>query len=150
MTTDLQINSSGRTRIYKYPPPPINALVTATQSGPTVHSLYCDVTESFGIPSQTLQYSWFVINLLGCGGQYQPPTPAGSESGINNIFLCVVPSTWPPPWPQMQTINSRINKELIFNNVLCFPLHWPFVFFCIGLCIAWGNLPTLIKAGRIR
>ena len=42
------------------------------------------------------QNSWFAISLSGCGGQCQPPTPAGSDNGINNIFLCVVPPTWPP------------------------------------------------------
>ena len=36
------------------------------------------------------------ISAWGCGGQCQPPTPAGSDNGINNIFFCVVPSTWPP------------------------------------------------------
>ena len=41
-------------------------------------------------------YSWFAINLSGYGEQCQPPTPAGSDNGINNIFLCVVPPTWPP------------------------------------------------------
>ena len=40
--------------------------------------------------------SWFAINLLGCGTQCQPPTPAGSDNGTNKIFLCVVPPTWPP------------------------------------------------------
>ena len=49
-------------------------------------------------------YSWFAINLLECGGQCQPRTPAGSDSGINDIFLGVVPPTW-PPCRQMQTIN---------------------------------------------
>ena len=32
-------------------------------------------------------YSWFAINLSGCGKQCQPPTPAGSDNGTNNIFL---------------------------------------------------------------
>ena len=37
MTTDFKRNSSGRTRIYEYPPPPpINALVTA----PNLNSRY--------------------------------------------------------------------------------------------------------------
>ena len=42
------------------------------------------------------RYSWFEINLSGCGGQCQPLTPGGSNIGINKIFLCVVPPTWPP------------------------------------------------------
>ena len=43
-----------------------------------------------------LLYSWFAINLSGCGTQCQPPTPAGSDNGTNKIFLCVVPPIWPP------------------------------------------------------
>ena len=54
-------------------------------------------------------YSYFAINLLGCGGQCQPRTPAGSGNGINNMFLCVVPPTWLPS-RQMQTINFRISQ----------------------------------------
>ena len=49
-------------------------------------------------------YSWFAINHSECGGQCQPPTPAGSDNGINNIFFCFVPPTW-LAWRQMQTIN---------------------------------------------
>ena len=48
--------------------------------------------------------SWFAISLSGYGGQCQPPTPAGSNNGINDIFFCVIPPTWPPR-RQMQTIN---------------------------------------------
>ena len=40
-------------------------------------------------------YSWFAINLWGCGSQCQLPTPAGTDSVTNNIFFCVVPPTWP-------------------------------------------------------
>ena len=55
-------------------------------------------------------YSWFAINLSGCAGQCQPPTPAGSDNAPNNIlFCCVVPPTW-PPWRQMQTINTECIK----------------------------------------
>ena len=46
--------------------------------------------------SASIYYSWFTINPSGYGGQCQPPTPAESDNGINNIFLCVVPPTWPP------------------------------------------------------
>ena len=41
-------------------------------------------------------YSWFAINLSGCSGQCQPPKPAGYDNGINNMFFCAVPPTWPP------------------------------------------------------
>ena len=44
MTTNLKKNSSGRTRIYEYPPPPppspINALVTALSMGQTLDCYY--------------------------------------------------------------------------------------------------------------
>ena len=39
---------------------------------------------------------WFAIILSGSGRQCQPPTPAGSDSGTNNIFFYVTPPTWPP------------------------------------------------------
>ena len=45
-----------------------------------------------------LFYSWFAINLSGCARQCQPPTPAGSDNGINNIFYCVVPPTLTMFW----------------------------------------------------
>ena len=36
-------------------------------------------------------------SILGCGGQCQPPTPAGFDIGFNNLHIpCVVPPTWPP------------------------------------------------------
>ena len=57
--------------------------------------------------------SWFAISLLGCGGQCQPPTPAGSNNGINDIFLCVVPQM---PWRQIQIINNN-NKWVRFSNI---------------------------------
>ena len=52
--------------------------------------------ESLEKKYSTRPYSWFAINLSGCGTQCQPPTPAGSDNGTNKIFLCVVPPTWPP------------------------------------------------------
>ena len=63
--------------------------------------------------------SWFAINLSGCGGQCQTPTPTESDNGINKIFLCVVPPTW-PPWRQMQTTNNTIrvyNQQDVVTNV---------------------------------
>ena len=68
-------------------------------------------------------YHELLMSFSGCGGQCQPPTPAGSNNGINNIFLFVVPPTW-PPWRQMQTINTpEYNnaftswyKSAYFNN----------------------------------
>ena len=53
--------------------------------------------------------SRFAINLSGYGGQCQPPTSAGSDNGINNIFFCVVPPTW-PPYRQMQTIKTEQHR----------------------------------------
>ena len=41
-------------------------------------------------------YPWFATDLSGCGEQCQPPTSAGSDNGIDNIFLCVVPPKRPP------------------------------------------------------
>ena len=43
-----------------------------------------------------LDYSWFAINLWGCGRQCQPSAPTGPNNGTNNIFACVIPWTWPP------------------------------------------------------
>ena len=39
-----------------------------------------------------LKYSWFTINPPGCGRQCQPLTPARSDNGTCNIFVCVVPT----------------------------------------------------------
>ena len=50
--------------------------------------------QAVGVESKS--YSWFAINLSGCGRQCQPPTPAGSNNGTNNIFFCVIPPIWPP------------------------------------------------------
>ena len=51
--------------------------------------------------------SWFAINLSGYGGQCQPPTPAGSDNGINNIFLYVVPN--------MAAMTSNANHQYDCN-----------------------------------
>ena len=41
------------------------------------------------LEQSVLSNSWFANNLLEYGGQCQPPTPAGSDKGINNIVpLC--------------------------------------------------------------
>ena len=53
--------------------------------------------EAFSEDDQSLLWnSWFAINLSGCCRQWQPPTPAGSDNGTNNIFFCILPPTWPP------------------------------------------------------
>ena len=75
---------------YMNMPPPINSLVT-TLTKEVFQQHICRF-----IIYSLIHYSWFVINLSGCGGQCQPPTLAGSDNEINNIFLCVVPPTWPP------------------------------------------------------
>ena len=48
--------------------------------------------------------SCFANNFLGCGGQCQPATQAGSKNGIN-IFPCVVTPTWRPR-RHMKTIST--------------------------------------------
>ena len=44
----------------------------------------------------SFNYSWFAISLSGCGRQCQSATPAGSDSGTNNILFCVISPTWLP------------------------------------------------------
>ena len=52
---------------------------------------------------------------IGDPRQCQPPTPARSYNGTNNIFFCVVPPTWPP---RRQMLNFKLAAK---NNAnLCY------------------------------
>ena len=67
---------------------------------------------------------WFAIDLSGYGGQFQPPTPAGSNNGIHNTFHLVVPLTW-PPWGQQHNARnkSKLHKYFKRTNYLKYTLR---------------------------